>query len=110
MWQHLIDQKEKWIGGKLLDYGDSMDRCMFPDEIPMTTEIVDFILDDEYFFVVGKDFRSGGLRSVVGIMTHGSFPIPQGGIAIFGYGSHEFHIVPRETSNIIPEEHNSTLR
>ena len=95
MWQSLIDQKERWIGGRLICYGDSTDRVVFKDRIPIETEIIDLTLNDESFYVLGKEFRCGGSRKYVGLATQPLFPVPEGGLAFQSYDSHEFHIVPR---------------
>jgi hypothetical protein len=92
MWQDLIDQKDKWIGGKLVEHGDSMDRALMKEgTFPMETEIVDFKLTDEWFGVVGKDFECGGHRSVVGLT---GIKV-ENGLAISGYGGHRFDIIKK---------------
>lgn len=95
MWQDLVDQKDKWIGGKLIDHGDSMDRRLLAigisqhTKFPAETTIVDFNLTDEWFSVVGEDFECGGSRECVGI---GSDKV-ENGLALCGYGGHRFDIV-----------------
>lgn len=90
MWQELVDQKDKWIGGKLIEHGDPMDRAMMKEgTFPMETTIVDFNLTDEWFGVVGEDFECGGSRECVGI----SGTRVENGLALYGYGGHRFDIV-----------------
>ena len=61
MWQELIDQKEKWIGGKLINRGTFYDRAEPKTEgLPAKTEIKDFTLHDGCFGVIGKDFSLFG--------------------------------------------------
>jgi len=90
MWQDLIDQKEQWIGGKLIDHGDAMDKALMGDQYePMETEIVDFELTEQWFGVKGKEFDCGGSRAVVGICGEHV----ENGLAIHGYGGHRWDIV-----------------
>ena len=90
MWQDLVDQQEKWIGGQLIDFGDSMDRAVgFYKNGPITTTITGFELTDNLFMVNGKDFSCGGSRSVVAVIPGA----PDNGLALGGYGGHKFHIV-----------------
>lgn len=103
MWQELVAQKDKWVGGRLIDYGDSMDRRMFASELPAETKIVDMKLTNEYFEVNGEKFSCGGARSILGITAHSQFEVPEGGLAFSGYGGHEWHIV-KPTGKATPRE------
>ncbi len=90
MWQDIIDQKEKWIGGKLVDEGDFMDRAdPKTPGLPMETEIVGFELTDEYFEVKGRDFNCGGTRDILGISPEHV----DNGLVLRGYGGHIFSII-----------------
>lgn len=93
MWQELVDQKDKWIGGTLKEFGDSTDRrIMKPELIGIETIIVDFVLTDDRFEVVGEDFSCCGARDYLGITGQPRFPVNGEGLAISGYGGWEFHI------------------
>jgi len=93
MWQELIDQKAKWIGGKLIDYGDSIDRIILrEDEFPLETKILGFELNENWFGVIGKDFKCGGSRKHVCITDDHV----ENGLAIVGYEVHRFNIVRHE--------------
>lgn len=92
MWQDIVDQKERWIGGKLIDYGDHMDRVIFAKNgkfTPMETTITGFNLTEKWFGVVGEDFECGGLRDIVGLVN----VKVQNGLAFVGYGGHRWDIV-----------------
>jgi hypothetical protein len=91
MWQQLVDQKDEWIGGRLIDYGDEIDRALF--DYPLETVIVDIELTERTFHVIGEEFTCGGGRQYVGIMARPEFEVPENGLAITGYGGHEWHIV-----------------
>jgi hypothetical protein len=95
MWQQLVDQKEQWIGGKLIEYGDSMDRNLLKLK-PIETELLDITLDEERIMFIGKDFQCGGSREYMGISGSPQFSVPANGLAIEGYGGHEFHITKHE--------------
>jgi len=93
MWQELVDKKDQWVGGKLKDFGDTIDRALVkPELIGMETTIVDFRLTDKWFEVIGEDFNCGGSRDHIGITGSPKFPIEGSGLAIAGYAGHEFHI------------------
>jgi len=98
MWAELVQQKDKWIGGQLIDYGDEMDRRLNVNRMkdgtyPMKTAITDMVLTDEVFEVIGKDFSCMGNRQYLGIEPNPEFELPKDGIAFSGYGGHEWHIV-----------------
>jgi hypothetical protein len=97
MWDDLVKQKEKWIGGKLVDYGDSMDRRLLKeDAFPVETIVVDIEVTDEQIRIVGEDFSSGGSRKYIGITGSSQFGYPENGLVFRGYGGHEFHIIKPE--------------
>lgn len=97
MWQQLVDRQTEWVGGTLVDFGDSQDRAIFPDELPARTRIVEFELTPTQFNVRGENFSCGGGREYLGIVGTPRFPIDGNGLAIEGYGGHEFHILkPKE--------------
>lgn len=91
MWQDLIDQKEQWICGKLIDFGDSMDRKMGCE--PSETIIVGFILSEKYIDITGEDFSCGGDRQYIGLTGDEV----KNGLAFAGYGGHIFHIIKPES-------------
>lgn len=94
MWQELVDQKEKWIGGTLKDFCSPSDRRILkPELIGEETLIVDFVLTETDFTVKGQDFDCGGSRECLGVTHVTEFgPVPPGTLIILGYGGHEFHI------------------
>ena len=100
MWSQFVENKEKWIGGSLEDFGDSMDRAfgMLDDERleEVLTEIVDIELksngtDSAMFNVVGKNFTCG-FDVEVGGVTAGE----DGWITFSGYGGHKWRIKERK--------------
>lgn len=96
----LVAQKESYIGGKLKDYGDPMDRRFVESDIylgpfPMKTTITDMTLERNTFMVVGEDFRCGGALEYLHITHNPQFEVGTG-IAFLGYGGHEWHIHPKE--------------
>jgi len=90
MWQELINLKDKWIGGKLIDYGDPIDKALMGDKYkPMETEIVDLKLTDETIEFIGKDFPVIYNRKYIGLVAiH-----VENGLAFSGYGGHRIDIV-----------------
>jgi len=90
MWQDIVDQVDKWIGGKLIDHGDSMDRLLLKEGLlPAETIITGFSLTEEFFTVNGETFDCGGSRDIVGICGEHV----ENGLALRGYGGHRFDIV-----------------
>ena len=92
LWSQFVEQKDRWIGGVLEDFGDSMDRRMLGDDAHGDTEITDIRLEpngkeDAYFSVDGEDFTCGFSTSVGGI-TAGE----EDWITFSGYGGHEWRI------------------
>jgi len=102
MWSQFVEGKEKWIGGSLEDFGDSMDRAfgMLDDErlADVLTEIVDIKLepngDDSAFFqVIGKNFDCGF------DVQHGGVTAGEDGwITFSGYGGHKWRIKERKNA------------
>lgn len=93
LWSQFVNDKQKWIGGELQDFGDTMDRTIFKFS-GMTTKIKDITLkpngtDSAYFSIVGEDFNCafdvqyGGIIGVAGEKEYLTFS---------GYGGHEFRI------------------
>ena len=90
MWQDLIDQKDKWIGGQLIDHGDSMDRSLLkPELLPAITTITGMELTDDSFRILGEEFNCGGSRQYIGLTSE---PV-ENGLAFSGYGGHRWDIV-----------------
>jgi len=93
LWQQFIDKKEEWIGGLLQDFGDSMDRQLFPEaENGITTEITDIRLepngeDSAFIFIDGEDFDCGFDVEHGGIIAG-----DEGWITFSGYGGHKWRI------------------
>ena len=91
MWSQLIEQKVKWIGGKLLDEGDSIDKMM--GYKPKITLITNISLkpngeDSAFFSIVGEDFTCGFDCKYGGI----SGDQVSGWLTFSGYGHHVFKI------------------
>lgn len=106
MWQDLIDQKDKWIGGKIIDYGDSMDKLLMGDKYkPMETEIVDFDLTDETIEFIGVDFPVKYNREYIGL----SSIRVEGGLAFSGYGGHRIDIVKPIDKEAPKDRHRANL-
>ena len=90
LWSQFVEGKDKWIGGRLEDSGDSMDRKLGLGN--MSTEIVDITLkpngdDSAMFSVEGKDF-SCGFDVSYGGMGKGD----EDWITFSGYGGHTWRI------------------
>ena len=90
MWQGIIDKKERFIGRKLIDKGDSFERLM--GSKAMETPIVDISLkpngeDSAFFTVHGIDFNCGFDVQVGGIVAG-----DEGYLTFSGYGGHVFMI------------------
>ena len=96
LWSQFVERKDEWIGGKLVDSGDSHDRMFSGNESPASTKITDIQLipngkESAYFQVVGEDFGCGfdvGLGGVVGG--------EDGWITFSGYGGHRWQICQRK--------------
>ena len=90
LWSQFVESKEKWIGGVLEDFGDSLDRQLgFKG---CKTEIVDICLNpngekNAFFEVVGKEF-SCGFSTDSGGVAGGE----EGYITFGGYGNHTWRI------------------
>ena len=91
MWQQFLDQKDKWIGGMLQDFGDSMDRRMGYEGEKAT--ISDITLEPN-----GEDSAFFGVHTDKGLF---GFDVSVGGIGgdkehpwltFSGYGGHKFRI------------------
>ena len=94
LWSQFIEQKDKWIGGTLVDFGDSMDvRLGMIDKLGMKTKIVDITLlpngiDSAYFSIEGEGFGCGFDVHYGGI----SGEQQEGWLTFRGYGGHKFMI------------------
>lgn len=91
LWSQFIEKKDRWIGGKLSDCGDSMDKNMGAGK--QETEITDVTLkpngkESAYFTIVGKDFSCGFDVRIGGI----SGKPGTRGVTFSGYADHEFWI------------------
>lgn len=92
LWSQFVEGKEKWIGGRLEDSGDSMDRHMGLIDNDLSTEIIDIILrpngeTSAWFEVKGKDFSCGFDISCGGIGAG-----KEGWLTFHGYMGHEWRI------------------
>jgi len=75
------------------DFGDSMDRGMFPRAYPAKTEITDITLsengkDNAFFSVKGKDFGCGFSTECGGVCAG-----EEGWITFSGYGGHQWIVL-----------------
>lgn len=98
LWGQFVERKKEWIGGKLQDFGDTMDSVLGLPEIAETT-ITDIKLepngdDSAFFSVVGADYICG-------------FDVKHGGIApvadqnwltFSGYGGHKWRVMKNNHS------------
>lgn len=90
MWNELIAQKEKWIGGRLVDSDSDM-----PDL--METVLLDIRWEDHgggpesFIEFVGQDFTCGGDRESVGLSPHS----PPGSLRFSGPYGLEFTVYPK---------------
>lgn len=95
LWGQLVENKDKYIGGTLEDFGDGFDSMMGMP--PGSTKITDITLkpngDDSAFFeIVGEDFGCGF------DVAHGGIGGGESGWLTFhGYGGHKFRIKPIES-------------
>jgi len=99
MFQDLVDQQEKWVGGRLVSYHS------FPDR-PLATKISGFKLTDSWFEVQGKDFNCGGpilvdkpreTLTIVQSPSDGALALgvhERAGHRVY----HGFHIIPKDSS------------
>ncbi len=92
LWSQFVEQKDRWIGGVLEDFGDSMDKRMFGDGAHGKTKITDIRLkpngkENAFFSVDGEDFTCGFCTSVGGVIAG-----EKGWITFSGYGGHEWRI------------------
>ncbi len=92
IWEQLVDRKSEFIGKRLQDFGDSMDRSMgLAGEGGETTIIEDLQYQQEAsyncFEVVGKDFTCSFNTKYGGV--GGGEP---GWLTFYGYGGHKWRI------------------
>jgi hypothetical protein len=92
LWTEFVERKEQFIGGVLEDFGDPMDRRIFPDRFPMRTTITDITLkpngtDSAFFEVVGADWGCGFDAEVGGVSAG-----EKGWITFTGYMGHKWRI------------------
>jgi predicted RNA-binding Zn-ribbon protein involved in translation (DUF1610 family) len=100
LWSQFIHRKSDWIGRKLQDFGDSLDRSIGCE--PVTTEITDITLepsgeDSACFSVVGKDFTCA-----FGVKYGGVTSGENGWITFAGYGGHTWRIESPNKNNSAP--------
>ncbi len=91
LWSQFIEKKDQWIGGTLVDFGDSHDRYFGSGD--MVDTIVDITLtpngdDSAYFAVIGEKFSCGFDVKYGGISGGGGV----GWINFSGYGGHQWKI------------------
>lgn len=90
MWKDLMDQENKYIGGKLIEFPDRINSAMgYKKE---ETTIIGFSLTDEWFEVKGKDFNCGGSREYLGITNNQK----EKGLVLTGYGGFAFQIIEKQ--------------
>ena len=91
LWGQFVEKKDEWIGGELIDGGDSFDILL--GFSPMKTIITDIKLrpngkDSAFFTVIGKDFECGFDVSVGGISSEQE----DGYLVFYGYMGHKWKI------------------
>lgn len=96
MWSQFVEGKDKFVGGILEDFGDSMDRAILGDKGPMQTIITDITFEangkeSAMLSVEGEDFGCGFDVSSGGL-TAGE----EGWITFSGYGDHTWRIKGKE--------------
>ena len=92
LWSQFVEGKDKWLGGILEDFGDSMDKALGLPTDDMVTEITDIKLEpngnkNAWFEVSGKVFNCGFSTDVGGVMGG-----EEGWITFSGYGGHRWRI------------------
>ena len=95
----LVANKDKYRGGEMKDYGDSMDRRMVSSgminaSVPMEATITNISIRKNYFSVDGEPFGCGGDMNYLHVTHNPGFELESGGMAFVGYGGHEWHIYP----------------
>jgi len=95
LWGQFVEKKEEWIGGELMDGGDSFDIQL--GFSPVKTIITDIELrpngkESAFFAVVGKDFECGFDVSVGGIGGEQK----DGWLTFSGYMGHKWKIKKKE--------------
>jgi len=91
MWQQFVQRKREWIGGTLIEQGDSLISA----EHASKTEIEDITLepngiDSAAFSVIGKNFTCAGDVSNLGIV--GWRPFGPDFLTFQGYAGHTWGI------------------
>jgi len=90
LWEQFVQKQDEWIGGRLEDSGDSMDKAMGAK--PMSTEITGIELrsngkESAFFEVTGKDFTCG-----FDVKSGGVVGGEEGWLTFSGYMSHSWRI------------------
>lgn len=62
LWDQIEEDQDKYIGGTLKFLGSHNDRFMAIPNIEKSTEIIGFENTEIHFFIVGKEFKSGGAK------------------------------------------------
>jgi len=97
LWSQFVENKEKWIGGILEDFGDGMDKAMGYEGAKGI--ITDITLTpngkDSAFFRVSSDGWGCGFDVKVGGIS-GNPKNEKGWITFSGYGGHEWRIKGKE--------------
>ena len=92
LWSQFVENKKKWVGGILEDFGDSVDIALGLATGSKKTEIIDITLepsgDSAFFLVKGKDFGCGFNVKTGGISGSQEY----GWITFGGYGEHKWRI------------------
>lgn len=86
LWSQFVEGKDKFVGGILEDFGDSMIHEYAKTEITDIT-LVENGRDSAFFSVDGKDFDCGFSTDCGGIIGG-----EQGWITFSGYGGHLWRI------------------
>ena len=93
MWAEFVERKADWIGGTLVDTGNTFGHT----GLPIRTPIVDMSFKKGFFAIHGERFSCGGDRTVLGIAPRravGQVDAPDDSIFFIGYGGHRWWIEP----------------
>lgn len=103
-WGQFINEKRKWIGGILEDFGDSMDKTLGPSK-NFITKITDITLlpngkDSAFFQVIGEKFTCGFDVKNGGILGNQE----EGWLNFGSYGGHTWRIKQPDWDNTMKGE------
>ena len=94
MWQRLVDKKDEWIGGTLVNCGNQFD-CGWNKATPggERTKIVDLLLTEKMFSIIGQEFLCGGMLNHIGLSPYDT-PGDEDTLTFVGIENHRFYMIP----------------